>query len=315
MTLLAAGRPVPARESPSAGRAPGCPHPGPPGAWVPVPVCGPGCLPAAGERVGTVRFGVRLVGLVVVLLAAVAGVPLLRGRARQRWLQACAGRALRAAGVRLVVGGAGAGRRGGGATSGVLVVANHLSWIDVLALYATGPVRMQAKCEVATWPVIGPLAARTGALFVDRAGLRALPQTVAGTADALRAGAVVGVFPEGTTWCGSAAGPFRRAAFQAAIDADVPVRPVAFVLRLPDGTRTGSGAFVGDQTLWDSLTRVLRLPHLTSEMTLLPDLDPTGVDRRALAAAAAAAVGSVTGVPHPGAAATRRAPERVAAAA
>jgi 1-acyl-sn-glycerol-3-phosphate acyltransferase len=200
-----------------------------------------------------------------------------------------------------------------------LLVANHLSWIDVLALYATGPVRMQAKREVAGWPVIGPLAARAGTLFVDRAGLRALPETVAGTAAALRAGAVVGVFPEGTTWCGSAAGSFRRAAFQAAIDARVPVRPVAFVLRLPDGTPTGAGAFVGDQGLWDSLTRVLRLPHLTAEMTLLPDQDPTGVDRRALAAAAAAAVGGVTGVTHPVAVATRvagrPAPDRVPAAA
>jgi 1-acyl-sn-glycerol-3-phosphate acyltransferase len=302
VTLLhPAARPVPApgprvgRPAPPSGpghRPPVPPHPGPPpGGWVPVPSCGPGCLPAQGERVGALRFATRLARLVLVLAAAVVGVPLLRGRARQRWLRACAGGALRAAGVRLAV----TGRpRPGGA----LVVANHLSWIDVLALYATGPVRMQAKSEVATWPVIGRLAARTGALFVDRAGLRALPRTVARTADALRAGAVVGVFPEGTTWCGAAAGPFRRAAFQAAIDARVPVRPVAFVLRLPDGTPTRAGAFVGDQTLWDSLTRVLRLPRLNCAMTLLPDLDPAGVDRRALARAAAAAVSGVTGVPH-----------------
>lgn len=263
----------------------------PPGAWVPVPVCGPQCLPTPGSRVGTLRFALRLGGLVGVLLAAVTGVPLLRGRPRQRWLRACAGSALRAAGVRLVV----TGRAGPG---GALLVANHLSWIDVLALYATGPVRMQAKREVAAWPVLGPLAARTGALFVDRAGLRALPGTVAATADALRAGSVVGVFPEGTTWCGTAAGPFRRAAFQAAIDARVPVRPVAFVLRGPDGRPTGTGAFVGDQTLWDSLRRVLREPRTTCDMTVLPEIDPTGADRRTLAAAAAAAVASVTGVRH-----------------
>lgn len=300
MTLLPADRPAPA-------------HPGPPrGAWVPVPVCGPECLPGPGPRVGPVRFALRLLGLLVVLLAAVAGVPVLRGGVRQRWLRACARGALRAAGVRLVVvDRAGSGRPGGGA----LLVANHLSWIDVLALYATGPVRMQAKCEVAAWPVIGPLAARTGALFVDRTGLRALPGTVAGTADALRAGAVVGVFPEGTTWCGSAAGPFRRAPFQAAIDAGVPVRPVAFVVCGRDGAPTGAGAFVGDQTLWDSLRRVLRTPGLTCRMTLLPGLDPAGADRRGLAAAASAAVGAVTGVPHPVPAAARPDPRPVPVAA
>ncbi|WP_281283606.1 lysophospholipid acyltransferase family protein [Pseudonocardia hydrocarbonoxydans] len=203
------------------------------------------------------------------------------------------------------------GTRGGG----VLVVANHLSWIDVLALYATWPMRLQAKHEVRAWPVIGSLASRTGALFVDRAGLRDLPRTVAGTADALRAGGTVGVFPEGTTWCGAAAGTFRRAAFQAAIDARVPVRPVAFTLRLAGGEATAAGAFVGDQTLWDSLRRVLRLPGLTCGMTVLADIDPADRDRRGLAAAAATAVGAVTGTPHPGAVGHRSAGRPVPVAA
>lgn len=290
-----------ARAHPSAGRG-----------WVPEPVCAPDCLPGrgVGPRVGTPRFVRRLVTLVAVLAATVAGVPLLRGRARERFLRGCAARALRAAGVDLRV-------HGGTGVSGspALVVANHLSWIDVLALHATGPVRMQAKHEVATWPVLGPLAARTGALFVDRGGLRALPATVAETADALRAGAVVAVFPEGTTWCGTAAGEFRRAAFQAAIDADVPVRPVAFSLRRPDGGTTAAGAFVGDQTLWDSLCRVLRAPGLVCDLTLLPALAPASGDRRALAAAAAAAVSGITDVPHGVPAVHRRPAEPVPAAA
>jgi len=170
----------------------------------------------------------------------------------------------------------------------------------VLALGAVRAVRMLAKREVRDWPVIGRLAARSGALFVDRAGLRTLPATVAAIADALRSGAVVGVFPEGTTWCGAAAGPFRRAAFQAAIEADVPVRPVALVLRHPDGSPARDAAFVGDQTLWDSLCRVLRLRGLVCELTVLPAI-PAGcaADRRELARRAGADVARVTGVPHP----------------
>lgn len=296
----------------STGRAGGSGHPSAPaGAWVPVPVCAPACLPdpTACPRVGRLRFGLRLVSLVAVLAVTLAGVPVLRGRARQRWVRSAARRSLRAAGVSLHVTGPVA------PAGGALVVANHLSWIDVLALYATGPMRMQAKREVTAWPVIGGLATRIGTLFVDRTGLRALPTTVAETAAAMRAGAVVGVFPEGTTWCGTAAGTFRRAAFQAAIDADVPVRPVGFVLRLPDGSATAAGAFVGDQTLWDSLNRVLRLPALVCQMTLLPVLDPASGDRRALATAAAAAVGGITGVHHPATTVHRSAPDAVPAAA
>ena len=232
----------------------------------------------------------RLVRLGVVVLAALAVAPLLAGSRRDRWLSACSRAALRAAGVELRV-------AGGDPVGGALVVANHVSWIDVLALNAVQPVRMLAKREVRGWPLIGGLAELTGAVFVDRAGLHALPATVAATADALRAGAAVGVFPEGTTWCGGAAGPFRRAAFQAAIDAGAPVRPVAIAFLLADGTPARAAAFVGDQSLLDSLLRIIRLPRLRCEVTVLPPV--TGGDRRDLAARAAVAVGAVTGVAHP----------------
>ncbi len=262
------------------------------GGWVPQFVCTPACLPGGEPRVGAVRAALRSVALLVVLTASAAGIVLLRGAARRRWRRRCGALALAAAGVRLRISGPTR------LPAGALVVANHLSWIDVLALEATGPVRVLAKREIRDWPVVGALAVRAGALFVDRSALRTLPDTVARTADALRDGATVGVFPEGTTWCGTAGGAFRRAAFQAAVDAGAPVQPVALVLRLPDGTPTTAGAFVGDQTLGDSLRRVLLLPGLVCELTVLPTLPP-GADRRALAAAAARAVAAVTGVEHP----------------
>jgi len=262
--------------------------------WAPSSPCTPDCLPpAGGTRCGRLRVAARLTGLVVVLLGTVAGAPLLPAALRERWVRRCSRAALWAAGVRLRITG---DRRYG--ADGALVVANHMSWIDVLALDAVQPVRMLAKCEVRDWPVIGGLAARTGAVFVDRAGLHALPATVAATADALRAGSAVGVFPEGTTWCGEVAGSFRRAAFQAAIDADVAVRPVAIAFRLADGNPARGAAFVGDQTLLDSLLRVLRLPGMVCEVTVLPAIAPAGLDRRELAARAGAAVGAVTGVAH-----------------
>jgi 1-acyl-sn-glycerol-3-phosphate acyltransferase len=281
--------------------------------WAPVSPCGPPCLPPEGTaRAGRLRVAGRLAGLVAVLLGAVLGVPLLPATTRERWLRICCRAALRAAGVRLRI----VGDRHYSAAGAALVVANHVSWIDVLALDAVQAVRMLAKREVRDWPLIGRLAQRSGALFVDRAGLHALPATVAETAGALRSGAVIGVFPEGTTWCGGAAGRFRRAAFQAAIDAGAPVRPVAIVLRLPGGGIARGAAFVGEQTLWDSLCRVLRLPALVCEVTVLPAILPgAAADRRELALRASAAVTAVTGTAHGTGPAPRRAGRAVAVAA
>ena len=266
--------------------------PAPASGWLPVSPCGAGCHPPSdGASVRVALVLSRLCGLAAVLVVTLVGVALLPGGARARWLCASYRAALRCSGVRLRV----AGELGDG---GELIAVNHLSWIEVLAVGTLRPLRMVAKREMGDWPVIGGIARRSGALFVDRAGLRGLPATVVATADALRAGADVAVFPEGTTWCGAAAGPFRRAVFQAAIDAGAPVRPVAVVLRLPNGERATAAAFIGEQTLWDSLMRVLRLPGLDCELTILPALPPSS-DRRELARRAGDAIAAVTEVPHP----------------
>jgi 1-acyl-sn-glycerol-3-phosphate acyltransferase len=274
-------------------------HPAAPASgWLPVSPCGPGCQPPeGGPGVRAPLVLARLCGLAAVLVATLVGVALLPGGARARWLCASYRVVLRCSGVRLRV----EGRLGDG---GELLAVNHLSWIEVLAVGTLRPVRMVAKREMGDWPVIGGVARRSGALFVDRAGLRGLRATVAATADALRAGADIAVFPEGTTWCGAAAGSFRRAVFQAAIDAGAPVRPVAVVLRLPGGERASAAAFIGEQTLWDSLMRVLRLPGLDCEVTVLPVVPPS-TDRRELARQAGDAIAAVTGVRHPAVRRTR----------
>jgi 1-acyl-sn-glycerol-3-phosphate acyltransferase len=278
-------------------------HPVPQG-WIPASPCTPRCLPASVDGGGVLtalRVAMRLTAVVSVLLAAIAAAPMLPARIRARWLRACSRAMLWSAGVRLRVIAASSPWPGGrGAAGGMLVVANHVSWIDVLALSAVAPVRLLAKREVGDWPLIGGLARRAGALFVDRARLGALRGTVAALTAALRAGDCVAVFPEGTTWCGVAAGPFRRAAFQAAIDAGAPVRPVAVAFRHADGSTAHTAAFVGAQTLLDSMLRVLRTPGLTCELTVLPPLAPTG-DRRDLARRAQEAIAGTTGVRHGGA--------------
>jgi 1-acyl-sn-glycerol-3-phosphate acyltransferase len=262
-----------------------------PGGWLPASSCTPTCLAAPAATRSRLHAALRLAAMVSVLALTAATTPLLPESGRRWWLRAGSQVMLRAAGVRLRLVGAWP------AEDGALVVANHLSWIDVLALGGVAPVRSVAKREVGEWPIVGGLARCAGALFVDRAGLRALPAMVTAVADALRSGDCVAVFPEGTTWCGAAAGPFRRAAFQAALDVGAPVRPVAITLRHADGSRARAAAFVGEQSLLDSMLRVVRTPGLTCKLTPLPGLRPTG-DRRDLARRAEEAIAHATGVQH-----------------
>ena len=265
--------------------------------WEPRSPCRIECLPESDSipGVGRLRMLARLVGLgssilAFALLAVVAPSGVLLTRSVFRAV-------LRLIGVRLVCQG---GDRFDEGTGGVLVVANHLSWLDILVLGAVQPMRMIAKREVRDLPMLGAVAARVGTLFIDRSGLRSLPSVVSAAADALRAGSVLCLFPEGTTWCGAAIGRFRRAGFQAALDAGVPVRPVAQRMRLPDGTATSVGAFIGEDTLGDSVLRVLRLPGLTIEVDILPLLIPeAGTDRRELASRAQWAISQATGAAAP----------------
>ena len=172
---------------------------------------------------------------------------------------------------------------------GTLIVANHVSWLDIVAALAVEPTAFLAKHDIRSWPVIGSLAARNGTVFVDRRAMRRLPEVVAGLASALRSGRSVVVFPEGTTWCGRCGqGVFRRAAFQAAIDAGAPIRPVTIEYDQA-GRPSTVAAFVGDDPLLTSFGRVARARDLRIRLTAHPTFPPEA-DRRELAARAEACI-------------------------
>ncbi|MFD0656545.1 lysophospholipid acyltransferase family protein [Thermocatellispora tengchongensis] len=264
-------------------------------------------------RVARVLAGalVVLAGLPLAVLAAGLGTA---GRIRitMLWSRVL----LRAIGVRVEVrrgftfiAGAGepAAEGEAGPAAGTLVVANHVSWLDPLVIAASVPCRVLAKREVRRWPLIGLLAGGSGALFIDRDRLSALPGAVREVAAALAAGQSVAAFPEGTTWCGRGMGAFRPAVFQAALDAGAVVRPIALRFEVPAGggrTRTYAAAFVGDDTLVSSVRRVIGLRGLVVEVTLLPLLAPPVANgrpparrayaRRAYARLAEASVASAT---------------------
>lgn len=248
--------------------------------WLPSAPCTPGaCVEPTGSGTAVPRAVLRLAAVLVLVLAGVVLSPLgglIPAESVRRWCRWI----VRAAGVRVRVTGAAA------PTGGLLLVANHISWLDIPLLAAVRPARMVAKTEIRQWPVAGAVVARA-ALFIERDRLRALPDTVARIAQGLRAGQAVAVFPEGSTWCGRAQGTFRRAVFQAALDAGVPVQPVRLRYRLDGGTASTAPAFVGEDTLLASVWRVVSARGLVAEVEVR-DVIPPGshADRRSLALAA-----------------------------
>ena len=109
---------------------------------------------------------------------------------------------------------------------GRLVVANHLSWLDIFAIDALCPASFVAKSEIARWPLVGTLVARAGTLFIERGRRHAVHRLIEHIERSLQAGGRVAVFPEGTTGAGHALLPFHANLIQAAVDAQAPVVPV-----------------------------------------------------------------------------------------
>ncbi|MFF2327419.1 MULTISPECIES: lysophospholipid acyltransferase family protein [unclassified Streptomyces] len=213
-------------------------------AWLPTAPCTPGtCARHDGRTRGRPVAVALLLAGCATILAGVLGAPfvLLLGPARRERLVRCwAYGVVRAFGVRVRITGRPAAPAGAARAPGTLVVANHISWLDIPLVAAVFPGRMLAKCEIRNWPLLGRLVAAGGTLFVERDRLRALPTAVDGVAAALRGGSRVVAFPEGTTWCGRGGGRFGPAVFQAAIDADALIRPVRISYRTEAPRRIGT---------------------------------------------------------------------------
>ena len=139
----------------------------------------------------------------------------------------------------------------------LLVVANHISWLDITVLHAVCPCRFVSKADVKHWPVIGRLATACDTLYIERESRRDAMRVVHHVAQALQAGDMVGVFPEGTTSDGSGLLPFHANLIQAAITADAPVQPLALRFRKPQGADSRSPAYVGDDSLAGSVWRTV----------------------------------------------------------
>ncbi len=140
-----------------------------------------------------------------------------------------------------------------------LLVANHVSWVDALIIQTIQPSIFVAKSEVKSWPIVGSIATGCGAVFVDRGSPSSARRMVDELSTALHHGYCVAGFPEGTSSEGSSVSLFHANLFEAAINHNIPVQPLA--IRYTD-PRTGDlclkAAFIGDIGFVQSLHQVMR---------------------------------------------------------
>ncbi|WP_341676507.1 lysophospholipid acyltransferase family protein [Niveibacterium sp. SC-1] len=177
---------------------------------------------------------------------------------------------------------------------GVLVVANHVSWIDIFVINALRACAFVCKDDVRHWPVIGWLTASTETIFIQRGSRAAARRTAEEVAEALRQDGAIVAFPEGTTTNGTELLPFRPAMLQAAIDAQVPLVPVAIRYRDRGNAISPAPTYDGDISLMQCLRAITLADDLVAVATVLPAIDaPTA--RRHLADAAHASIAGELG--------------------
>lgn len=173
----------------------------------------------------------------------------------------------------------------------LLIVANHMSWLDITALHAARFCRFVSKADIKKWPFIGMLASGIGTLFIERESRRDAMRVVHHMAQSLRSGDVLGVFPEGTTSDGSGILTFHANLVQAAIAADAPIQPVALqFIDTTTGQRSTAPCYVGDDTLAESVWRALTTPNIAVVINFGEPQFAQGRDRRAWALALQQAV-------------------------
>ncbi|HEX7817578.1 lysophospholipid acyltransferase family protein [Dyella sp.] len=164
----------------------------------------------------------------------------------------------------------------------VMFVANHTSWADIEILHSQRAACFVAKAEIAHWPLVGWLAAAGGTIFHRRGNNHSLASVMQVMVERLQAGRSVAVFPEGGTGHNGVLRVFHARIFQAALDANVVVQPVA--LRFArNGQRIVDAGFREDENFMQNVLRLLGGPTLDAEVHFLEPVPASPDARRRMA--------------------------------
>ncbi len=181
-----------------------------------------------------------------------------------------------------------------------MLLANHVSWLDIFLIASIVPSRFVAKSEIRGWPVVGWLIARQGTLFIERGRRRDTARINGNVNDALAKGYCAAVFPEGTTSDGTEVRPFHASLLQPIVHAHGIAAPVALRYVTADGRIDDIPAYVRERTLWDSLKLIASSQEILAEVRFLPLVSAAGKHRRDLAEHTARLIADALTLPAPG---------------
>ena len=155
---------------------------------------------------------------------------------------------------------------------GLLIAANHVSWLDIFVITALYPSSFIAMQELKNWPIIGKMVTNAGTVYIDRSNRKDINVINAAISRVLEANGNVCFFPEARTTLGNGMLPLKAALFQAALDSNAPVQPIA--MRYYDANERTTAVSFANANLFQSLWRIVSIEQINVKVTVAPPLLP-----------------------------------------
>jgi len=185
---------------------------------------------------------------------------------------------------------------GGQLADHALIIANHVSWLDIFVINSWQACHFVAKADIRSWPIAGWLSAQAGTIFLARGKQREVRRIYEGLVHQLEQNKRIAFFPEGTTGAQGGLLPFHANLFEAAIEAKVPILPFAVRYLDTRGQLHPAADFIGDMTFAESMKVILQTDGLIAELIQLPNISTEGAHRRDVAQQARAVVATGLGI-------------------
>ena len=179
--------------------------------------------------------------------------------------------------------------RGEAPHQAAMIVANHVSWLDIPMISSCTHAAFLSKEAIRRWPIVGWFAVSAGTVFIQR-GKGEAKQVAEAIAERLNGDRQLAVFPEGRVTPPDTVERFFPRLFAAAIEAQVPVAPVAIIYLTEDGALDDSVSYLPERSFLGILMRILARKKTRAVITFCPLIEPQGHDRKGLAKASREAI-------------------------
>lgn len=158
-------------------------------------------------------------------------------------------------------------------SKGVLLVSNHLGYLDIVVHASFMGVRFAPKKEIRTWPILGPYLGLSQPVWIDRKNRSKSQETLLEFEKTLELEVPLIVYPEGTSTDGlHGLLPFKSTPFEAAIKNNRPIQPMITLYKVPEGSM--NPAWFGDQELLPHVWELLGIREFQADIYLLPPVYP-----------------------------------------